>query len=236
MNDTLAGTPSLSTRELRRMVYPRLAAAFVLLPLLLFVPAGTLRYWEAWVYLAILLIPGLLRDALPAQTTIPPSWSTGMRPHGPQAPQKLVIKLSFLWFFPGLHPAGVRSAVRLVGRADHHGAGRRSAGAAGLWRDLCTARENRYTQCVVEVADGSAGDSELRPLCHRPPPDVCRNTAHVPCDAGGAGIVVGVAPPLLVGADPDPRIVNEEKVLAENLPGYRAYMGKTRYRLIPGVW
>ena len=32
------------------------------------------------------------------------------------------------------------------------------------------------------------------------------------------------------------RIVNEEKVLAENLPGYRAYMQKTRYRLIPGIW
>ena len=32
------------------------------------------------------------------------------------------------------------------------------------------------------------------------------------------------------------RILNEEKVLAEQLPGYRAYMQKTRYRLIPGVW
>ena len=32
------------------------------------------------------------------------------------------------------------------------------------------------------------------------------------------------------------RILNEEKVLAEQLPGYREYMQKTRYRLIPGVW
>ena len=32
------------------------------------------------------------------------------------------------------------------------------------------------------------------------------------------------------------RILNEEKVLAENLPGYRAYTQRTHYRLIPGVW
>jgi protein-S-isoprenylcysteine O-methyltransferase Ste14 len=32
------------------------------------------------------------------------------------------------------------------------------------------------------------------------------------------------------------RIQNEEKVLAEQLPGYREYVQKTRYRLIPGVW
>jgi protein-S-isoprenylcysteine O-methyltransferase Ste14 len=37
--------------------------------------------------------------------------------------------------------------------------------------------------------------------------------------------------PLLVA-----RIRNEEHVLADALPGYRAYMAKTRYRLIPGVW
>jgi len=32
------------------------------------------------------------------------------------------------------------------------------------------------------------------------------------------------------------RILNEEKVLARELPGYREYMQKTRYRLIPGLW
>ena len=32
------------------------------------------------------------------------------------------------------------------------------------------------------------------------------------------------------------RIKNEEKVLAEGLPGYREYMRKVRSRLIPHVW
>ena len=32
------------------------------------------------------------------------------------------------------------------------------------------------------------------------------------------------------------RILNEEKMLAEALPGYRKYLEKTKYRLIPNVW
>ena len=33
-----------------------------------------------------------------------------------------------------------------------------------------------------------------------------------------------------------PRVLNEEKVLKEGLPGYEAYMQKVRWRLIPFVW
>jgi len=32
------------------------------------------------------------------------------------------------------------------------------------------------------------------------------------------------------------RILNEEKVLSENLEGYKEYCQKTRYRLIPYIW
>jgi protein-S-isoprenylcysteine O-methyltransferase Ste14 len=32
------------------------------------------------------------------------------------------------------------------------------------------------------------------------------------------------------------RLLDEEKFLAKNLPGYAAYCKKTRYRLIPGIW
>jgi protein-S-isoprenylcysteine O-methyltransferase Ste14 len=32
------------------------------------------------------------------------------------------------------------------------------------------------------------------------------------------------------------RILNEEQVLQRDLPGYREYMQKTKYRLLPGIW
>lgn len=45
------------------------------------------------------------------------------------------------------------------------------------------------------------------------------------------GVVLLAYPAVLV-----PRILNEEKVLKEGLPGYEAYMQKVRWRLIPFVW
>ena len=41
MNNTPADTPSLSSSDLRRIVYSRFAIALVVLPLFFFVPAGT---------------------------------------------------------------------------------------------------------------------------------------------------------------------------------------------------
>jgi protein-S-isoprenylcysteine O-methyltransferase Ste14 len=32
------------------------------------------------------------------------------------------------------------------------------------------------------------------------------------------------------------RLVDEEQVLARELPGYSAYQARVRYRLVPGVW
>jgi protein-S-isoprenylcysteine O-methyltransferase Ste14 len=32
------------------------------------------------------------------------------------------------------------------------------------------------------------------------------------------------------------RIILEDRALQEELPGYKEYAGKVRYRLIPGIW
>ena len=45
------------------------------------------------------------------------------------------------------------------------------------------------------------------------------------------GVLLLAYPAVLV-----PRILNEETVLKEGLPGYEAYMKKVRWRLIPFVW
>jgi protein-S-isoprenylcysteine O-methyltransferase Ste14 len=46
----------------------------------------------------------------------------------------------------------------------------------------------------------------------------------------GALIMVAIIPALVW------RLLDEEKFLARNLPGYVEYQNKVRYRLIPGVW
>lgn len=47
----------LSPRQLRRITVARLLAGIVLVALGLLLPAGTIRYWEAWVFMAVLFVP-----------------------------------------------------------------------------------------------------------------------------------------------------------------------------------
>lgn len=234
MNNTLADTPSLSPSDLRRMVYTRLAAAFVLLPLLFFVPAGTLRYWEAWVYLAILLIPVffVMRYLLKHD---PAFLERRMRMREREKPQRLVIALSFLWFFlvfilPGLDQrfgwSNVPVAAVLV--AD-------LLVLLGYGVILRVFRENRYASRIVEVTEG-------QPVIQTGPYAITRHPMYLGAATMYLATPVALGswwallPALLIVPLLVLRILNEEKVLAEQLPGYRAYMQKIRFRLIPGVW
>ena len=47
----------LSRSALVKMTVARLLAAFTFIGCLLFLPAGTLSYWEAWLYMGLLFIP-----------------------------------------------------------------------------------------------------------------------------------------------------------------------------------
>ena len=46
----------------------------------------------------------------------------------------------------------------------------------------------------------------------------------------GVLVIVAILPALIW------RLLDEEKFLARNLPGYREYQSRVRYRLIPRVW
>ncbi len=50
--------------------------------------------------------------------------------------------------------------------------------------------------------------------------------------ASSRSTVIGLQTPIVLVY----RIMNEEEVLLRELPGYREYTEKVRYRLIPGIW
>jgi uncharacterized membrane protein len=56
-DDHYENTEPASKKKLTSAVLARLLASIPMLGLLFFLPAGTLAYWEAWVYMAILFIP-----------------------------------------------------------------------------------------------------------------------------------------------------------------------------------
>jgi protein-S-isoprenylcysteine O-methyltransferase Ste14 len=219
---------------LRRTVYTRLAVACLVLPLIFFVPAGTWRYWEAWVYLAIVLVPVffVMRYLLKHD---PAFLERRMRTREQQTPQRWVIVVSFLWFFlaftlPGFDRRFGWSDVPVwaVLLAD-------LVVLLGYGVILRVFRENRYASRVVEVTEGQVviSTGPYAVLRHPMYVGVLLMYLATPVALGSwwALLPALLIVPLLVA-----RIRNEEEVLARDLPGYTDYMQKTRYRLIPGIW
>jgi protein-S-isoprenylcysteine O-methyltransferase Ste14 len=204
---------------------------------LVLVPAGTLRYWQGWVYAVVFTIcsgaytvylakhdPALLKR----RTEVGVS-------HEKESAQKVVISL----FFSGcialivLPPLDVRFGwsampweVSLVGDA---------LVALSFYIFYLVAKVNTYAAANVRVERGQTVVST----------GVYKFIRHPMYFAAlfylfGTPVALGslwtlllfpVFVPLLVA-----RILNEEKVLARDLPGYVEYMDKVRYRLIPRVW
>jgi protein-S-isoprenylcysteine O-methyltransferase Ste14 len=96
-------------------------------------------------------------------------------------------------------------------------------------------RENSFTAATVELAADqrviSTGPYAL--IRHPMYASALVMLVGIPIALGswwGALVVVAIMPALIW------RLIDEEKFLAGNLPGYVAYQEKVRYRLIPWVW
>jgi protein-S-isoprenylcysteine O-methyltransferase Ste14 len=108
-------------------------------------------------------------------------------------------------------------------------------GALGILVYLIVVRENRYAAGVVQVVEGQT-------VVSTGPYAIVRH----PMYAGALLVLFGA--PLALGswwgllyaplfiAWFAWRLLNEEKFLRQNLPGYAAYERKVRYRLAPYIW
>ena len=96
----------LSRPELLKLVGLRFGLGFLALAAMFFIPAGTLKYWQAWGWLAVVIIPmfGVLAYLL---RNDPALLERRMHTREREKPQSLMVKLSLFWFvvaylIPGL--------------------------------------------------------------------------------------------------------------------------------------
>lgn len=225
---------TLSRPALMRLVYTRLLMAIPVLLLVLFLPAGTLDYWEAWVYLAVLFIPMFAVLAYLLRND-PALLERRLRMRERQRAQRLIIGLSFLWFLlaftlPGLDRRWGWSEVPvwLVILAD-------VLVFVGYSLFTLVLRENSYAARTIQVEQGQKVISSGPYAVVRHPMYTAAMLMYVasPLALGSywAMLPAALIIPILVA-----RIINEEKVLLRELPGYEDYTHKTHYRLIPGIW
>jgi protein-S-isoprenylcysteine O-methyltransferase Ste14 len=220
--------------ELKRKVVSRMVLAPAVLGLIFFLPAGTFRYWQAWVYMAVLIIP-MQSVMIYFLKHDPELLDRRLRTREKERPQKAIIALSYPLFLaayllPGFDRRFGWSSVpvALVVAAD-------LVVLAGYGLFVLVIRENSFASRVVEV------EAQQR-VVSTGPYAVVRHPMYV------ANILIYLASPLALGsfwaflpalltpAVMVARIHNEERVLKEKLEGYADYLGRVRYRLIPGVW
>lgn len=207
------------------------------LGLLLFVPAGTFHYWQAWTFLAVFALSAWVPSVY-VQLTNPAALERRMR-GGPVAEGRAVQKIVMAGLYLSL------AAMCVVSALDHRfgwSAVPTSlciAGsvlvAIGMGAVVLVATQNNYASTTVQVESGQhVVSTGLYGLVRHP-----MYTANaimlvgIPLALGSYWALIFVVPGLAVLAS---RIRDEETLLREELAGYRDYTRTVRYRLVPCVW
>ncbi|MBA3867895.1 MAG: isoprenylcysteine carboxylmethyltransferase family protein [Anaerolineae bacterium] len=209
----------------------------VFLGAILFASAGSLSYWQAWLYIAVFGISTLFvtlylvkydQKLLESRVAAGPTAEV-------EKTQKVIQSLASLFFMltfiiAGLdfrnHWSNVPSVLSIIGDVFV---------ALGYYIVFRVFRENTYTSAVIEV-------KEDQKVISTGPYGIVRHPMYM-----GAGLLLIFTPLALASwvALPFPlllivviafRAVEEEKFLATNLTGYDAYRQKVHYRIIPYVW
>lgn len=201
---------------------------------LIFLPAGTLRYWNGWLLMAILFLP-MFCAGIVMMLKNPALLQKRLNARERQAEQGEVIKLSGLMFVLGFVLAGLNFRFRWLLLPDW---ACWAAAAVFLLAYLLYAevlRENVYLSRTVEVQEGQKViDTGLYGVVRHPMYAVTLLLfLSMPLVLGSpVSFAVFLAYPLLIAK----RIRNEEQVLEQGLAGYADYKRRVKYRLIPHLW
>ncbi|HSY87482.1 MAG TPA: isoprenylcysteine carboxylmethyltransferase family protein [Verrucomicrobiae bacterium] len=214
-----------------------LSFVLVVTAVLLFAPAGTLHYWQAWTFLVIYFISSL---ALTLYLMKHDRKLLARRINGgPTAEKEPVQKLIMLVVSAGF------IALIVIPALDHRFAWSHMPPAVALAGDLLVLlgwlaiffvfKANSFASATIELTPGQK-------IISTGPYALVRH----PMYAGGLLMLVGMPIALgswwglLVIAAMMPaliwRLFEEEKFLARNLAGYVAYQRTVPYRMVPLVW
>jgi protein-S-isoprenylcysteine O-methyltransferase Ste14 len=209
----------------------------VLLAVFLFLPGWSFNYWQAWVFLGVFSISVFLITLYFLKKD--PRLIQSRLQVGPvaeqQKRQKIIQALDSLFFILPFITASIdhrldwsEIPIWLVLLGD-------VLVGLGLFIVFLVFGENTFTSATIEVKDEQK-------LISTGPYAVIRH----PMYSGAFIMLLGI--PLALGswwalifvfllfAAIVWRLLEEEKFLAENLPGYQRYRQKARYRLIPFIW
>ena len=209
-------------------------AGFVAIGVLLFWPAGTLHYWNAWLFVAVLFVPMLLLGIVMLFKS-PKLLEKRLDAKEKVDEQKWVVALSGIMFLAAFVVAGLNFRYSWHSLSDYLvwiGVG------VFLLSYLMYAevmRENAFLSRTIEVQENQKViDTGLYGIVRHPMYSATLLMfLSIPLILGSVisfAIMLAYIPIIAV------RMNNEEKVLEEGLKGYKEYKQKVRYKVIPFVW
>ena len=206
----------------------------ILIGLIIFLPAGSFKYYQGWVLMGILFIPMFIAGIIMIIKN-PALLASRLKAKEKQKEQDLVQKLRGLMFMVGFVFAGlgyrynwymlplpvviVASAVFVLGYV--------------LYAEVL--RENTYLSRTIEVQEGQKEiDTGLYSVVRHPMYSATLILfLSMPLVLGSIySLIVFLAYPFIIAF----RIKHEEKFLEKELVGYKEYKQKVKYRLIPFIW
>ena len=221
-------------RELFIRAVSRFFAGLLIVGVLLFLPAGTLRYPQAWILIGILFIP-MFTAGLIMMKKNPELLKKRLNVREKETEQREVILFSGLMFLAAFILAGFsfRFGWLMLPFPVSIIAAIIFLAAYALYAEVL--RENTYLSRTIEVQeDQKVIDTGLYGIVRHPMYMVT--------------VLLFLSMPLVLGSLISflimfcyipiiaKRIRNEEQVLAEGLAGYEEYRKKVKYRLIPFIW
>ena len=206
----------------------------LLVGLLIFLPAGTLRYPNGWLFIGLLFIPMLILGAA-MLIKAPALLQKRLNAKEKEATHKGVVALSGLLFLAGFVVAGLdhRFGWSQIPLPVVIGAAAVLLISYALYAEVM--RENAYLSRTIEVCEGQTViDRGLYGIVRHPMYAVTIwMFLAIPLVLGSWFSLLCFAHyPILMVV----RIRNEEKVLTTHLAGYEDYKKKVKYRLIPFIW
>ena len=207
---------------------------FVFICVLLFLPAGTFRYWNAWLFMEVLFVPMIILGIVMLFKS-PDLLKKRLDAKEKEGEQKWVVVLSGIMFMSAFVVAALNFRFSWHSLPD-----------CVIWISVAmfllsylmyaeVIRENAFLSRTIEVQENQKViDTGLYGIVRHP--------------MYFATIILFLSIPLILGSLISfiimlayipiiaIRINNEERVLEKGLKGYKEYKQKVRYKLIPFIW
>ena len=221
-------------RTLLTQALIKFLAGILLIGLLVFLPAGSVAYWQGWLLMGVLFVPMFIAGIVMLVKS-PDLLSKRLNAKEKEGTQKAVVALTGLLFIISFVTAGLNWRFNWWILPDWTVW---TATALFIISYLLYAevlRENGYLSRTIEVQEGQKViDTGLYGIVRHP---MYMTT-----------VIMFLSMPLVLGSPISfiimlgyipviaKRIRNEEMVLSEGLDGYKEYMKRVKYKVIPFIW